>query len=229
MLHHTCCIRQNAKCHFIFCSQLICRFCRFIYVQKKNIPRAIHLFLWKTYCMYKSCYLQQDRCIYLYWRASEEDYRSTCLSIFPLHSFLSLLPPENGRSSEWVRNQCPDTRIRLMRIRNILIKTHNPPLNPSLQNHLHSVVPLHAAAVTAHSGPLFYFASSLTQGYVSLCLPSVSVIFDPLSLDFHTRWAEGHENSAFVCTSTLSPVWNGKWDICLMRRRWTGTCRPTQR
>lgn len=31
-----------------------------------------------------------------------------------------------------------------MRIRNILIKTYNPPLNPSLQNHLHSVVLLHS-------------------------------------------------------------------------------------
>lgn len=74
-----------------------------------------------------------------------------------------------------------------MRIRNILIKTHNPPLNPSLQNHLHSVVLLHAATATAQSGPLFYLSSSLIQGSVSLCLPLVSVIFDPLSLDFQTR------------------------------------------
>lgn len=144
-------------------------------------------------------------------------------------SFLSLLPPENDQSSEWGGNRCPDTRFSLMRIRNILIKTHNPPLNPSLQNHLHSLVLLHTAAVTAHPCPLFCLASSLTQGYFSFCLPSVSVIFDPLSLDFQTRWAERLENSAFVCTSTLSPVWNGKWDICLMRRRWAGTCRPTKR
>lgn len=146
----------------------------------------------------------------------------------PHLSFLSLLPPENGRSSEWVWNRCPDTRFSLMRIRNILIKTHNPPLNPSLQNHLHSVVLLHPATVLAHSGPLLYFPSSLTQSNVSLCLPLVSVIFDPLSLDFQTRWEEGPENSAFVCTS-VSPVWNGKWDICLMRRRWTGTCHLKER
>lgn len=74
-----------------------------------------------------------------------------------------------------------------MRIRNILIKTHNPSLNPSLQNHLHSVVLLRAAPATAHSGPLFHLSSSLIQGDVSLCLSSVSVIFDPLSLDFQTR------------------------------------------
>lgn len=132
-------------------------------------------------------------------------------------SSLSPLPPENGQSSERAGNRCPDMRFSLMRIRNILIKTHNPPLNPSLQNHLHSPVLLHTAAVMAHSGPLFCLASSLTQGYVSLCLPSVSVIFDPLSLDFQTRRAKGPENSAFVCTSTLSPVRNGKLDICLMR------------
>lgn len=144
-------------------------------------------------------------------------------------SFLPPLPPENGQSSERAGNRCPDMRFSLMRIRNILIKTHNPPLNPSLQNHLHSLVLLHTATVTAHSGPLFCLASSLTQGYVSLCLPSVSVIFDPLSLDFQTRWAKGPENSAFVCTSMLSPVRNGKWDICLMRTRRTGTCRPTER
>lgn len=153
-----------------------------------------------------------------------------CLSIILSHSFsfLSLLPQENGQSSERAGNRCPDTRFSLMRIRNILIKTHNPPLNPSLQNHLHSLVLLHTAAVMAHSGPLFCLASSLTEGYISLCLPSVSVIFDPLSLDFQTRCAEGPENSAFVCTPMLSLVWNGKWDICLMRR-WTGTCRPTER
>lgn len=144
-------------------------------------------------------------------------------------SFLSLLPPENGQSSERAGNRCPDMRFSLMRIRNILIKTHNPPLNPSLQNHLHSLFLLNTAAVMAHSGPLFSLASSLTEGYLSLCLSSVSVIFDPLSLDFQTRWAEGPENSAFVSTSMLSPVWNGKWDICLMRKRWTGTCRPTER
>lgn len=84
-------------------------------------------------------------------------------------------------------NRCPDTRFSLMRIRNILIKTHNPPFNPSLQNHLHFLVLLHTATVTAPSGPLFCLASSLTQGYISLCLPMVSVIFDPLSLDFQKR------------------------------------------
>lgn len=109
-------------------------------------------------------------------------------------------------------NRCPDTRFNLMRIRNILIKTHNPPLNPSLQNHLHSLAPLRAATMTAHSGPLFCLASSLTQGYVSppplffSCLPSVSVIFDPFSLDFQTSRAEGPESNAFVCTSMLSLV-----------------------
>lgn len=109
------------------------------------------------------------------------------VSLSSFLSFLSPLPPENGQSSESVWNRCPDTRFSLMRIRNILIKTHNPPLNPSLQNHLHSVVLPHTAAVMAHPGPLFCFSSSLTQGCVSLCLPSVSVIFDPLSLDFPTR------------------------------------------
>lgn len=107
--------------------------------------------------------------------------------LFPVFLIFSCSPPESTQSSEWVWNQCPDTRFSLMRIRNILIKTHNPPLNPSLQNHLHSVVLLHAATATAHSGPLFCFSSSLTQGNVSLCLPLVSVIFDPLSLDFQTR------------------------------------------
>lgn len=162
------------------------------------------------------------------WRITEA-HVSLSSSPSPL---LRLLPPENGQSSEWAWNWCSDTRFSLMRIRNILIKTHNPPLNPSLQNHLHSAALLHSATAMANSGPLLYFPSSLTQGNVSLCLPSVSVIFDPLSLDFQTRWVrrgpDKKKKSAFVCTS-ISSVWNGKWDICLMRRRWTGTCRLTER
>lgn len=153
-------------------------------------------------------------------RIGSNRHISPLLFFSPSFSFFPCSPPESTLSSEWAWNQCPDTKFSLMRIRNILIKTHNPPLNPSLQNHLHSVVLLHAATATAHSGPLFYLSSSLIQGNVSLCLPLVSVIFDPLSLDFQTRccW-----KNAFVGTS-VSSVWNGKWDICLMRRRWAGSC-----
>lgn len=116
-----------------------------------------------------------NTCLQFLLHASEEHISSTCLSVFLTlsSSFRSLLPPEDVQSSERVGNRCLDTRFSLMRIRNILIKTHNPPLNPSLQNHLHSLVLLHSAAVTAHSGPLFCLAPSLNQGFVSLCLPSV--------------------------------------------------------
>lgn len=149
-------------------------------------------------------------------------HMSLYLPLLLLHSLLFL--QRAGQSCEWAPSWCSDTSVSLMRIRNILIKTHNPPLNPSLQNHLHSAALLPSAARRWQiSGPLLYFPSSLTQGNVSLCLPSVSVIFDPLSLDFQTRWAR-RKKSAFVCTS-ISCVWNGKWDICLMRRRWTGTWR----
>lgn len=120
------------------------------------------------------------------WRITEA-HVSLSFSLLPSLSLLFL--QRAGQSCEWAPGWCSDTSVNLMRIRNILIKTHNPPLNPSLQNHLHSAPPLPSATAMANSGLLLYFPSSLTQGNVSLCLPSVSVIFDPLSLDFQTRSA----------------------------------------
>lgn len=102
------------------------------------------------------------------WKIQTKDIRiNSCISPTgaPSHSssfLLTRLPQEDSQSSGRVGNRCPDTRFSLMRIRNILIKTYNPPLNPSLQNHLHSLVLLQSAAVTAQfPGPLFCLHSSL--------------------------------------------------------------------
>lgn len=82
-----------------------------------------------------------------------------------------------------------------MRIRNILIKTHNPALNPSLQNHLHSS--WRRADDTLSS----IVVPSLTP-HPGLRLP-LSLL---LSLDDQDLDAAHCENSAFVCTSMLSPI-----------------------
>lgn len=146
---------------------------------------------------------------YLALHVSEEDQRHNSLSLsFSISIFLSvflilssLLPPEIVQSSERAWNRCPDTSFSLMRIRNILIKTHNPPLNPSLQNHLHSAVLLHTATMTAHSGPLLY-SLHLSPRAMS---PFVSPWCQLYLICSHQTFRDGSENSAFVCTS-VSPV-----------------------
>lgn len=178
--------------------------------------------------------LQPDEHIYIQFFGCvplRSTLKAHCL--FLSHSFLSLLflLQRSANPAGERGNRCPDMRFSLMRIRNIFIKTHNPPLNPSLQNHLHSPVLLHTAAVAAHFGPIVL---PRLISHPGLRLPlsplGVSYIWSALIRLSDEMSRKGQRKIVLLCAlSVLSPVWSGKWGICLMRTGMDGDRAGRQR
>ena len=126
-------------------------------------------------------------------------------------SFISHNLPFLYRVSERVGESMQRYQIPPNEDQRHLNKAHNPPLNPSLQNHLHSLEPAPQPAAVAvlreHSRPIVLERpTSLTGPVLAFCLfsPLGLFIFYPLSFDFQTGAARGPEDAAFVRTSMLS-------------------------
>lgn len=105
-----------------------------------------------------------------------------------------------------------------MRIRNILIKTYNPALNPSLQNHLHSLL----LTLYRRSDGTFGFhcsASFLTEASL---FPFVSLQCWLDLIRSHQTFRGDERREVLLCYLSLWSEMENP-DICLMRRKWTGT------